>query len=477
MKRSKAVLWVIVMTVIAIALFWNVAYYLENKGAYKMKCDFPEVAEECDVLFLGTSHMLTEVYPLELWHDYGITSYNMAGYAQTMPVTYWTFLYALEHANPKVVVVDCYMIESDEVAIEDGFMHLTMDSIPFSKTKVQAVCDLYDDLDSRIEYLWDFSLYHDRWDELTWKDFDTGNENARGALFQIGVSDPDPFVWKELEAEPIDSVGVDYLRKIMEECRKRDIKVILTYLPFPANESKQRAAAYAAQFAGEYGVDYINFLQMDLVDYRIDCLDADSHLNAAGGHKVTSYIGQYLSENCGLADRRQDGLQNWDQDYEDYQRYKIERLRGQESLQNYLVMMADRSFSLCLFVDGESKIWEYEKYADQVKNLVPEYSFSALDRAVEQGEDYLLLLDHKNGVFVDFYGDEGGEAKTSFGKVVYTQTDTGEKALYLGESDENLLRDRDEEGRKLTVQTVVIDHENGEIVDMQKFRESLLTNK
>lgn len=140
-------------------------------------------------------------------------------------------------------------------------------------------------------------------------------------------------------------------------------------------------------------------------------------------------------------------------------------------------MMADKSFSLCLFVDGESKIWEYEKYADQVKNLAPEYSFSALDKAVEQGEDYLLLLDHKNGVFVDFYGDEGGEAKTSFGKVVYTQTDTGEKALYLGESDENLLRDRDEEGRKLTVQTVVIDHENGEIVDIQKFRESLLTNK
>ena len=34
----------------------------------------------------------------------------------------------------------------------------------------------------------------------------------------------------------VDSVGVEYLRRMIEECQNRNIEVMLTYLPFPASE-------------------------------------------------------------------------------------------------------------------------------------------------------------------------------------------------------------------------------------------------
>lgn len=478
MKKAKAVLCVIFMAIAMIVAFRKVAFSLEAKGAYNKNGDFFRVADECDVLFLGTSHVTMAVYPMELWHDYGITSYNISGYGHLMPMNYWTLMCALDYAQPDVVVVDCFALESDKVVKEDGkFVHFSLDSIPLSKMKMRAVCDMFDNFETRTEYLWDFSLYHDRWDELNRDDFEVDYGKTRGATFEIGICEPDAFVLQDVEWKPIDSVGVEYLRKIVEECQSRGIKAVFTFLPFPAQEDQQKIAAYAGEIAEEYGVEYLNFLQIDLVDYQTDCFDSYSHLNVSGGHKITSFLGKYLTENCGVVDHRQDGLVNWDEDYDAYQRYKIDRMQAQESLQNYLVMMADKNFSLCLFVDGKSKLWDYEQYVGQIRNLAPGYSFPSFEKIMGEKADYLLVLDNGKGEITDFYGEEGGEVETSFGKVTYTRTDSGEKALYLGDSEESFLMEQDRDGRELTVQVVLIDNQTGSVVDVERFDEELKVNK
>lgn len=439
MKKAKAVLCVIFMAIAMIVVFRKVAFSLEAKGAYNKNGDFFRVADECDVLFLGTSHVTMAVYPMELWHDYGITSYNISGYGHLMPMNYWTLMCALDYAQPDVVVVDCFALESDKVVKEDGkFVHFSLDSIPLSKMKMRAVCDMFDNFETRTEYLWDFSLYHDRWDELNRDDFEVDYGKTRGATFEIGICEPDAFVLQDVEWKPIDSVGVEYLRKIVE---------------------------------------YLNFLQIDLVDYQTDCFDSYSHLNVSGGHKITSFLGKYLTENCGVVDHRQDSLVNWDEDYDAYQRYKIDRMQAQESLQNYLVMMADKNFSLCLFVDGKSKLWDYEQYVGQIRNLAPGYSFPSFEKIMGEKADYLLVLDNGKGEITDFYGEEGGEVETSFGKVTYTKTDSGAKALYLGDSEESFLMEQDRDGRELTVQVVLIDNQTGSVVDVERFDEELKVNK
>lgn len=478
MKRIKAILWIIVMFLLMAAAYKTAAFYLGGKTAYHKNGDLLRVADACDVLFLGTSHVTTEIYPMELWREYGITSYNISGYGHPMALSYWMMMNTLDYADPKVVVVDCYVMESDAMVINDQkFMHFSLDSIPFSATKVRAVFDIFDDFDSRAEYLWSFSLYHDRWDELKRDDFEVEYGQTRGAIFEVGLSEPDEFMIKDVEAEPINSVGVTYLRKIIEECQDRNIEVVLTFLPFPAQEDQQKVAAYAGEIAREYGVDYLNFLQMDVVDYETDCFDSYSHLNVAGGQKITSFMGGYLRDNYGVADHRQDGLTEWDEDYVDYQRYKINKIQSQESLQNYLVMMADESFSLCLYVDGESRIWEYEQYVNQVHNLAPEYEFPMLEEAIGRGEDYCLIIDNPGRTVTEYCGAEGGTTETSFAQITYKEKEDGSKGLYFGDSEESFVVERCEDDRIPTVQVVLINNLDGTVVDVQRFDEALRVNK
>ena len=140
-------------------------------------------------------------------------------------------------------------------------------------------------------------------------------------------------------------------------------------------------------------------------------------------------------------------------------------------------MMADKSFSICLYVDGESKIWEYEQYVNQIRNLVPEYTFPALDKVMRQGTDYCLIIDNVWETVEEYYGQEGGETETSFGKVSYMGKEDGSKALCLGDSEESFLKEYCDDGRIPTVQIVLINNLDGTVVDVQRFDESLTVNK
>ena len=79
---------------------------LKDKGNYLKYMDFYEEEESFDVLFFGSSRMLDGVYPMELWEEYGLTSYNMAQHSEGMRTSYWQMKNAFAHNTPKVVVVD-----------------------------------------------------------------------------------------------------------------------------------------------------------------------------------------------------------------------------------------------------------------------------------------------------------------------------------------------------------------------------------
>lgn len=58
--------------------------------------------------------------------------------------------------------------------------------------------------------------------------------------------------------------------------------------------------------AQEYDINYINFLTTDnILNYNTDCLDSDSHLNAAGNKKISYYMGDYITSHYAIADHRQ----------------------------------------------------------------------------------------------------------------------------------------------------------------------------
>lgn len=281
---------------------------MERKSSDVKYNDFFAQEENFDVLFLGTSRILGAVYPMELWNDYGMISYNFGGHSNQIATTYWVMKNAFDYTNPELVVIDCTNLSSNIKGSDIfSYIHLSLDAFPLSATKIQAVQDILEDpvMDemirngtaresdeprTKIGLLWNYSVYHSRWNSIEQEDFEVPISAHKGAEFWTNVVPgalhkiaPD----KKLKNE---SVSIEYLYKIIEECQSRKIDVLLVYLPFPASEGAQMEANRVYDIAEKYKINYINFLDMDIVDYGTDCYDADSHLNPSGGKRSRTIL-------------------------------------------------------------------------------------------------------------------------------------------------------------------------------------------
>lgn len=404
-KMLASSMVVLILCVVILNFLGNLVERKESRIKYR---DFFEQNEDFDILFLGSSHMISGVYPMELWDDYGIVSYNLGGHGSRIPTSYIVLKQALDYTTPQLVVVDCCNVKSDRMysdSIEQA--HLSLDAFPLTWHKVRDIHELIGDRKLESEFLWNFVIYHNRWDSLTLQDLEPEISVEKGAESRIGVAVPNefPIVSQDNKMEE-DTVGIAYLRKTIELCQENDIDVLLTFIPFPADKDNQRDANRIYDIAEEYGVNYINFLaDVDVVDYEVDCLDEASHLNPSGGKKVTEYIGKYISEHYDIPDRRSfTEYSFWEDDYQNYLDYKISLLKNQNSLACYLMLLYDNDLACQIAVDEDSNIIMDEQIQRLIDNTGAEYILSDLEEDI----DISIRVFYNNeivdtGLFLDKY--------------------------------------------------------------------------
>ena len=301
-----------------------------DDGARKYGPFFSEKKEDAfDVLFFGTSRVLTGILPPELWREYGITSYNMGNNSEQLGVTEWVLRLALEQHKPKVAVFDVFYIDRP-VNLEwtYSFRHLFFDEVPLSRLKLQA---LRATLPERLvpEFALPFILYHGRWDELV-----SGTATRQvecepclmGAELRTGRTDPAPFE-RTLDVTDAELPGLSALRNIAQICRENGVEPVFVCLPSPATREDQMNSNAVYALADELGVPYLNMLDVEgVVDFSTDFHDYLSHLNPDGAIKVTRWLGQWLSQNYDLADRRADtAYGNWNAILEEYDAFLSEQ--------------------------------------------------------------------------------------------------------------------------------------------------------
>ena len=106
--KLKRIISCILFATLLLGAIVKCADLLEYKEARKKYTPFYESETNFDVIFLGTSHMWNHVLPMELWKDYGISSYNW-GYSNCTPAeNYYLIQDILKYTSPKVVVMDVY---------------------------------------------------------------------------------------------------------------------------------------------------------------------------------------------------------------------------------------------------------------------------------------------------------------------------------------------------------------------------------
>ena len=259
--------------------------------------------------------------------------------------------------------------------------HRYFDTIPLSLEKYKDVSEMCsDDKNAVNELMFPLSTYHNRWKELT------------GAMIKngFGIKDDSESVWviskgeeeatlgktaklyapvyqdvlissEDYDKEHLTDIKAQYIEKFIELCKENDIIPVVIAVPYDADEDAQRWLNAYLKAAEDKGAATINLFHENVINPYTDYHD-NNHLNRSGAANVTEYLGEYLTENYALEDKRNNpGFQSWNTDYDKYVEYLEKWIREGDSYIGTLVFLKSAPFTCELEYTDVHEIDEVEQ--------------------------------------------------------------------------------------------------------------------
>ena len=262
-----------------------------------------------DVLNVGDSVCNISLTPMELFHDYGYTAYNMGRDLQKPVESYFYIRKALEKQPVKVIFWEAHNLFRDENIVDFGGRGLS----EYLKFRIPFI---------KYHYIWKY-----------WLEGPGIRRYYKGYLVNEAVkpyTGEDYYYWPDKEIYPIQPREQMIFRFVLNYCKKRDIKLVL-YSGASAFCYDIRMHNAVAKFAEECGVEYhdANYERDKIqIDWENDTFDGGDHLNLFGARKMTKYLGDYLASECDLTDHRGDpAYRSWQELWTSYEQ-EVERMKG-----------------------------------------------------------------------------------------------------------------------------------------------------
>ena len=381
-----------------------------EEGAAGTLRQFFDYAEDIDLIFLGSSHVFDAMFPMELYENYGICSYNLAMSAGTIPLSYHVVRNVLGYQQPKAIVLDCYRLDFPDLL--DSYVSAAgfFDLLPFSRQKLSSAKDLKPALSDE-EYkalIFPFFNYHNRWSELESSDFSLEPSLLKGAKYYTNsyAGELSPSVSDAALDMPEDAPGPVYIEKLAQLCREQGIELILCHVPYTDEGREAMEAVSTARLAEQLGLRYINFMELDCIDYSTDFFDAGAHLNVSGGKKLSEALGRFFKEELGLADHRgKPGYEDWDSDLAQYLELKPQLLAESNFLGDYLVQLQDKDISSFIMLDEGSCVYDDGHFKALIKNAAGQ-ELPLLEQSWADKTSYALLIDRATGSVQEYAGKD-----------------------------------------------------------------------
>ena len=347
-KRVVSVALLLALVLSGVA-FWSNALRM-NDGYYK-NTPFLRDDRQYDVLFFGTSHVVNSVFPMQLWRDYGITSYNLAIHGGSIASSYWMLETALGYQKPKVAVMDVLLTKSNYMQTDLPMAHAAMDPFPLTVTKLRAIWDIYDSPKDRAELLFPLDVFHNRWKDLDTEMLKRGFGETKVSPEKGGESRvrvyplEEPLVVDASDAADGWTEGLRYLEQFILLCQQEGIAPVITYLPYrgAGDAEEQRYSNAAIRLAQSLGAETVDLQHSDLIDDDTDWYDDGGHTNPLGAKKITGALGAYLTAAHDLPDHRDS--EDWAADYEAYYAYQADHLQKTEDLWSALALLSVEDFT------------------------------------------------------------------------------------------------------------------------------------
>ena len=394
-------------------------------------CGFYDLERDtADLLFLGSSHVFSSFCPQALYDEYGITSYNLSMGNQNLLMSYYWLMEALRTQSPSVVVVEGTFAfdrcgnpsNSIETSTQKSinYMHWSSNRI----RAIRALCEIDPEMYSPEQFIPNIR-YHERWKELHEEDFTLGEIRSRDRLmgfsgnfrYSGGIKEYQPYKAadgaaaaaggstesaegsaaaaggsQETAGEKMVPAMKEYLDRIADTCRERNIRLILTLTP-SLNTTRPMHIAMR-EYAKEQGLEFLDFNTEDMIremgyEFEVDNEDKE-HPNIWGAQKITHRLGEYLTgEKTGGAALQPHRDEQWEKTRENYENaIKDAELVRTDDIYAYLSALRDERYSVLIAVKGEASEWDDDRIAGELADLGLDEDLRELN-----GDSYFAVID------------------------------------------------------------------------------------
>lgn len=255
-----------------------------NKSIFRI---LREPEDSIDVIVVGDSLSYSSISPMELWKDHGIAAYVCGQPGQRIQETYHVLETAFETQAPKLVILETNTMFRGMLA--DGLMNLKETLEEWGNHYISILRG------------------HDIWKSFV-IDKEYPEENYKGFAFRCAVQpyEKGEYMMETKQKAQMPDTVIQYMDSIINLCEKNGTKLLLVSTPSPLNYNYSRHNSIQA-YAKEHHLEYLDMnLKLEELgtDWTTDSLDRGDHLNLSGARKVSQYLGEYLSTQYELPNRR-----------------------------------------------------------------------------------------------------------------------------------------------------------------------------
>ncbi len=318
-RRGLQLLFIL-LTLGTLVFLDQVLSFKSGHGIDQARGLYAQPRNTVDVVLMGSSHIHCDVNTGLLWEQEGIAAYDYSAAEQPLWITYHYLKEFCRYQDPKVVVLDLYSPARFKDNYQYQWLHESLNGMRPSLNRLQMLLTSCEP-DRLQEFYPPFVNYHSRYDELaredwlypfTWK---RDLRSFKGFTPYFEVSPQTRPVLTEETSGGLTVKSADYLQKIMDYCREREIQLFLIVTPYVTIESDQRVYNRIEEIAQQNGLAfhsaYYHYDTMSL-DFENDFSD-DSHLNYRGARKFTEHLCSQLKARYDLPDHRGDPrYSSWD---------------------------------------------------------------------------------------------------------------------------------------------------------------------
>lgn len=323
---------------IFVVLFVNISRILtlssDDHEYHGMAAIYEEEEKILDAVYIGSSNTYAFWNPMVAWGKYGIAVHTYTCSSQPFMIAEYLLKEARKTQPDAVYLFNINTIGDrglGGVKADDVVMHRVLDSMPLSLNKLQLtdyMCDILDlSFSDRLEYYLPIVKYHSRWDEINESHFSVKPNNFKGANF---------YNYSFYTIENISSIYnltdnkrdikqdlLTSLNSLLDYCDENSVKAVFVTAPRAEEIQNIEKINTVNEIIKSRGYPTINILE-NYKDLNLDLTQDyynNNHTNIHGSIKYTQYISEYLIENYGFKDKRNDArFSKWNEGYKEYEK-------------------------------------------------------------------------------------------------------------------------------------------------------------